>query len=150
MRRIVTGTNAQGRSCIVQDGEVDPAVIEGLVGIRSGSLCNTTVSPPEIAPPQFGRRNDVALDPGALRSFIVEHEPPGDGDGAEVATTMHYQPALELVFLLEGSLRLVLDEEETEVRAGDFVIMPGVDHAFLVGPSGSKALVIAVGMTPSD
>ncbi len=53
MRRIVTGIDSDGRSCVLEDDDVSPTS-GGIVGIRSGVLWTTPWSPPPAAPHQKG------------------------------------------------------------------------------------------------
>jgi quercetin dioxygenase-like cupin family protein len=69
--------------------------------------------------------------------------------GCALCVTLHHQDAAEVVFVLEGSFRLLLDVDETVVEAGDLLVMPGVDHAFITGPAGNRLLCFALGMTPA-
>lgn len=149
MRRIVTGVDADGRSCIVEDGEVSPKSFEGIIGVRSGILWDTDRSPLPAPPPQAGRANDVRLAPGQVRWMVVDHDPPDDGKLPEVCVAMHHQDALELVFILAGTTRLVLERDECDLVKGDCVVLPGNDHAFETGPTGCQMLAVAVGTLPA-
>jgi mannose-6-phosphate isomerase-like protein (cupin superfamily) len=149
MRRIVTGVDADGRSCVVEEGEVSPRSFEGIIGVRSGALWTTDEHPLPASPRQAGHANDVQLAPGILRWMVVEHDPPVDGKLPEVCVELHHQDALELVFIMSGSTRLVLDEDERELAAGDCVVLPGNDHAFETGPAGCQMLVVAIGTLPA-
>jgi hypothetical protein len=146
MRRIVTGVNAAGRSCVVEEGDVTSRSFEGIIGVRSGLLWGTDQSPPPAAPPQAGHANDVRLDPGLLRWMVVDHQPPVDGKRPEICVELHHQDALELVFVVTGTARLVLDEDERDLGPGDCVVLPGNDHAFETGPDGCQMLALAVGL----
>ncbi len=145
MRRIVTGVDALGRSCIVEEGDVSPAVLEGILGVRSGTLW-TSAGSPSPAPEQSGEHLDLGLTPGQLRWIVVDHDPPQGGTGPEICTVLHHQDALELVFILSGSTKLVLDTGERVLEGGDCVVLPGVDHTFETGAHGCSMLAVSVGL----
>ena len=73
MRRFVTGVNAAGRSCIVEEGEVTLGAVEGIAEVLTANLWATDASPPPAAPPQAGHFVDVRLPPGIVRWMVVEH-----------------------------------------------------------------------------
>ncbi len=146
MRRIITGVDEQGRSCVLEDDDVSPAVFEGILGVRSGTLWATETSPPPSAPEQVGEYRDLRLTPGQLRWIVVDHDPPQGGSGPEICTVLHHQDALELVFIVSGSTTLVVDTDERALRGGDCVVLPGVDHAFETGVDGCRMLAVAVGL----
>jgi mannose-6-phosphate isomerase-like protein (cupin superfamily) len=148
MRRILTGVDVDGRSCIVEDVEVEAQVIPGIDGLRSGTLFSTPGGAPPAPPPQAGRAIDHALAPGALRWILVDNDPPAGGERPEICVTMHHQDAYELVFVVAGSTRLVLDADATVVEAGDCVVLAAVDHAFETGEQGCRMLAVAVGTPP--
>ena len=149
MRRVLTGTDADGRSTILEDGEVEAEEVAGLIGLRSGSLWTSDGEPPGPAPAQAGRPNDVALAPGAVRWFLVDHDPPSIAGRPEICVEMHHQDALELVHILSGSTTLVVDTGETVLYAGHAAVLPGVDHAFLTGADGCRMLAVALGLPPA-
>jgi quercetin dioxygenase-like cupin family protein len=50
----------------------------------------------------------------------------------------------EAFFVLDGTMRFRCGEDEFELGAGDFMLVPrGVPHAFRVGPQGVRALQVA-------
>ena len=141
MRTVVTGLNAQGRSCIVQDGDVSPKAVEGRVGAASSTLWGTLMSPPPVAPPQAGSLLSTGLAPGELRWTVTQL-------GPEAEVDMHHHLDYKLAFVLDGSMRLVLDEGDTVVATGECFVLPGVDHMTEVGPDGCRMLLIALGVSP--
>ena len=56
---------------------------------------------------------------------------------------MHLTSTIDVIVLINGSVRLVLDDDETVLRAGDVVIQRGTNHAWICdGPE--PALLVAV------
>jgi len=148
MRRFVTGVNAAGRSCVVEEGEVELGPVEGVAEVLTASLWATDANPPPQAPPQAGHFVDVRLAPGLVRWVVVEHAPHEESAEATTSSTMHHTNAIDLVLVLEGSTQLVLDDDVRELRPGDCVVMNGIDHAMRAGPGGCRVIAVAIGIPP--
>jgi mannose-6-phosphate isomerase-like protein (cupin superfamily) len=148
VRRFVTGVNAAGRSYIVEESEVTLGAVEGIAEVLTANLWATDASPPPAAPPQAGHFVDVRLPPGIVRWMVVEHAPHEEADAATTSSTMHHTNAIDLIFVIEGSTRMILDDDVRDLRPGDCVVMTGVDHAMKAGPAGSRVISVAIG-TPT-
>ena len=46
MRTVVTGVNANGRSCVVDESEIEAVAVEQIPGLAVQVLCATSESPP--------------------------------------------------------------------------------------------------------
>jgi quercetin dioxygenase-like cupin family protein len=58
-------------------------------------------------------------------------------------TPIHTHPVSESMWVLEGQIRYRIDDDEHELGAGDFVMVPaGVPHAFVVKSATAKVLGI--------
>jgi quercetin dioxygenase-like cupin family protein len=152
MRSLITGVDADGRSCLLDEAEVAPAPVGGH-GVSVARVFATSECPPAARPPGLGETVDVRLAPGLLRWMAVEHPPHEElahevHDGPVTSTTMHHSDALDLIFVQEGTAELVLQDGAHRVAAGDFVVTPGVDHAWRSGPDGCRFVVVSVGMPP--
>jgi hypothetical protein len=146
VRRFVTGVNAAGRSCIVEEDDVIVGAVEGIAGLLTAGLWATDASPPPAAPPQAGHLVDVRLPPGFVRWTVVEHEPHQETGAAMTSGSMHHTDAIDLILVFEGSTQLVLDDDVRELLPGDCVVMTGVDHAMKAGPDGSRVITVAIGL----
>jgi mannose-6-phosphate isomerase-like protein (cupin superfamily) len=147
VRKFVAGVDTDGRSCLVETADVAPSAAPGH-GVSVARVFMTDQSPPGPPSPGLGETVDVGLAPGRLRWMVVDHPPHEIDDGPVTATTMHRTNAFDLVFVEEGSAHLVLQDGEHEVGPGDFVVTPGVDHAWKAGPNGCRLVVVSVGMQP--
>jgi quercetin dioxygenase-like cupin family protein len=147
MRSLLTGVDAHGRSCLLEEAEVVPAPAGGH-GVSVARVFATSESPPPARPPGLGAPVDVRLAPGLLRWMAVEHDPHEVHEGPVTSATMHHSDALDLVFVQEGTADLVLQDGAHPVAAGDFVVTPGVDHAWRAGPAGCRFVVLSVGVPP--
>ena len=148
MRRFVTGVNAAGRSCIVDEGDVVLGAVEGMSEIRTANLWATDASPPPSAPPQAGHFVDVKLPPGFVRWTVVDHQPHEETGAATASSAMHHTNALDLIIVIDGSTQLILDDDVRELGPGDCVVMTGVDHAMKAGRDGARLITVAIG-TPA-
>jgi len=148
VRRLLTGVDDEGRSCLVETTEVVPVGVGDDHGVNVARVHATSESPPPQRPPGQGALVPVSLDPGVLRWIVVEHEPFDESDGPTTASTLHHTDALDLVFVHEGSADLLLEDGAHPVESGDLIVMPGVDHAMRAGPGGCRLVVVSVGTPP--
>lgn len=154
VRRIVTGINSAGRSCILEDG-VSPAmqVMPGRLGYRNNNLWRTVASPAPVNAPDSVRQHTGVLPPRRGTVIRVIDIPPESSDPAERRrqTTavfaamfpdahhnagdsrhpgMHVTDTVDYAILLQGELIAILEEGETVMRAGDILIQRGTNHAW--------------------
>jgi mannose-6-phosphate isomerase-like protein (cupin superfamily) len=153
MRRVVTGLGPNGRSRIVGDGQAPQSVIlERLGGATFEQLWQVT-TPPEAASaggdpavPLFRWPPGLAgffrsvippdslidrSDPDALYEEMQQKLPdliplldPGRGPG------MHKHATIDFVVVVSGRVRLVLEDGEADLEAGDTVVQRGTWHAW--------------------
>lgn len=145
---MITGIDAEGRSCVVQDSEVVPAPVEGISGIATAMLYRTTQSPPPARPPALAATMDVQLAPGLVRCLVMDHEPYETHNADKITARMHHTDTLDFVFVQEGSVEYLLQDGAHELGVGDCIVTPGVDHALRAGPDGCRLVVFSIG-TPS-
>jgi hypothetical protein len=139
MRRLVTGIDAAGRSCIVSD---TPLTLEAPSGAYLAAAVYTTESaPPPTRPPGHAGFYDLGLAPGIGRWLIIEHRP-------DVVTPMHHTDTIDFDMVLAGSVDLVLDDGAHPLEAGDCVVITGVDHCWQAGPAGCRLSVTCIGTPP--
>jgi mannose-6-phosphate isomerase-like protein (cupin superfamily) len=146
MRRLLTGVDDDGRSCLVEVTDVVPTPpAEGGHGVNVARVHVTTESPPLSGVSPRGPNVDVRLPPGIARWIVVEH-PPYDPDGPpSTANEIHHTDTFEMVFVHDGAGELLLDDGAHAVSTGDLVVMPGVDHAMRGGPEGLSLVVVSIG-----
>lgn len=115
MRRLTTGVDDAGRSCLVEVTDVVPTPpAEGGQGVNVAR---------------------VHVEADRLSWLVVEHPGP-------TAVELHPSDALDLVFVHEGGGHLVLEDGTHEVTVGDLVVMPAVPHAMRGGPDGCTLVVV--------
>jgi mannose-6-phosphate isomerase-like protein (cupin superfamily) len=147
MRKLITGVDDQGRSCVVEEADVETVAAAGH-GASIARVYATSENPLPPRPPGSGERIDVQLAPGLLRWNVVDHEPHEVHAGPVTSTTMHHKDTLDLVFVQDGTAQLVLQDGVHDIGPGDFVVMPGIDHAWKAGPDGCRLVVVTVGTPP--
>lgn len=124
MRRVVTGTTADGRSTVVSDGP-PPTTFDTVTELWSyvpGTPIDGDPTAAMKAITDAPRRGGTA--------WRVVTMPPGR-DGA-----LHSTPTVDLDIVLDGRVTLVLEDQEVELSAGDFVVLNGDAHAWRTGPDG--------------
>ena len=150
VRRIVTGVNAAGRSCILSDtrfpaGDVAPAqpVRVGLWTTDSAPASNTEThdpvpdgvimrTPPDHRGGTVVRITDIqpdkqhVYDPEDLRRRRCKTTP----DRSAKHPGFHATDTVDYAICLEGEVWAVLDEDETLMRPGDVLIQRGTYHAW--------------------
>jgi len=149
VRRIVTGVNAAGRSCIVSDrmfpaGEVRPgeAVRVGLWTTGAAPDSNTGPdpvpdgvilrTPPAHPGGSVVRITDIAPDrahayaPEELQRRGCKTTP----DRSARHPGFHATDTVDYAICLEGEVWAMLDEDETLMRPGDVRIQRGTHHAW--------------------
>jgi mannose-6-phosphate isomerase-like protein (cupin superfamily) len=162
LKRIVTGQNSRGRSIVALEGPPDP-ILEFIPGaglfeiwVDGGrSSLDNLPGPASLLPPVHGIK---------CRWFTVLPVPPGVG-AAELAAFydasftamakhnirpdtsrhpgMHRTKTLDFIIVIEGRVRLILDEEDRVLGPGDVVVQRSTNHAWsCVGDV--PALLVAV------
>ncbi len=147
MRNLLVGVNSQGRSEIAEELPVVTAAVPDIPGIAVANLFST-VRAPLPRPAGNGDFVDLGLAPGLVRCMVVEHAAPGTYGPSNMTGKLHYADVLYLVYVERGGIELRLEDDVRQLEAGDFVVMPGVDHAYTAGPEGCRLLVVEIG-TPS-
>jgi mannose-6-phosphate isomerase-like protein (cupin superfamily) len=154
LRRIVTGVDGAGRSCVVSDAAPETVLdIGGVLRLtqlwRTGSAPRTVPFPLTAREPPGPPLLDLDID-GTL--FALMEIAPGDiaksdrleeilaMDGMDEARArgadrrnpaMHATNTIDYAVVLDGELTLVLDNEKVIVRAGDFIVQGGVSHTWI-------------------
>jgi hypothetical protein len=153
-RRVVTGHNAEGRSCFVIDAEAS-AVKEmpSMPGLALTDLWVTNSAPADNTGDVDTADRDVVLEPpsGGTLFRIVEFPPDsawrGDADskqafeaiGAGHATDdsnadpmMHKTATVDYLTILKGEIWAIVDEGEVCLKQGDVMVQRGTNHSWSV------------------
>ncbi len=159
IRRIVTGHDAKGRAVIVDDGPPQRIVrVGGEIGPVFHEIWNTRETPAHIdrasgeppeegivlAPPRNGTRIRVLdippederlsnVSPEQARAHFAEigaASASSHSTGESRHAFMHRTETIDYGIVLEGEITLILDEDETVVRAGEIVVQRGTNHGW--------------------
>ncbi len=141
-RLLITGVDAEGRSCAVGDDAVTLQAAAGVEGILF-SVLYSTPSLPSISTGggRVAGLLDLVVPAGAMRWAVIDYAP-----GAEFS--MHHTDTVDLDVVLSGSVDLILDDGEHPLSSGDSVVVTGVDHAWRAGSEGCRLSGVTIGATP--
>lgn len=158
VRRIVTGHDAKGRSIVTED-RMAPSVHTNpkRVGYVLTQLWATDETPAHVGNEADPTSRPLKLEPPANGSVvrIITFGPEGDwidqlstddtkqawgALGTATASTnrsgkarhpfMHRTQSVDYALVLDGEITLVLDEDEVLMKAGDFLVERGTNHAW--------------------
>lgn len=134
-RRVVTGINAEGKSCILIDGPVPEHGPVANLAWRTAALPADNSGSADASVPFT---MDLLHDGGS--NFIYTELPPG----LEQAAYMHATDTIDYLVVVSGELVLVLETGEVTLRAGDLIVDRGVLHGWR---NDSEAPTIYVSIT---
>jgi quercetin dioxygenase-like cupin family protein len=124
-RRVVTGLDRAGRSCVIIDDNG---------GIVDGERMTTTLLwQTDRAPASNQGNEDAATEPSSFRfprggsKFVIARFPPSE---ALTSHGMHASNTLDYGIVVSGRIILVLESGEVELNAGDIIIDRGVLHGW--------------------
>lgn len=139
-RRVVTGLDDQGRSCVIIDGEV-PANM-GL----GGMVWTTADVPADNSGAEDGSKPfsfELMNGPGSTFQF-VRFEP-------GMPPLMHATDTVDYVVVVSGEVVLELEAGEVTLRGGDFLVQRGVQHSWRCdAPGGAQMVVVTLPALPLD
>lgn len=137
-RRVVTGLDAEGRSCVIVDGPTLPlASASRLVWRTEGALADNSGAD-DCSPADFGF--DL-MQAGSL--FMITTFAPGMGSFWHATDTVDY------IVMLTGEVVLELEAGEVRLRAGDVLVDRGVRHSWRNdGPEPATAAIVTVPASP--
>jgi mannose-6-phosphate isomerase-like protein (cupin superfamily) len=128
VRRVVTGFDAEGRSCVISDGpapqgaginlwSVDAAAALG----RDPGAAGLSLDPA----PGVAHWSIVDLPPDAImREYFKRGIPHHDENG------FHCTPTVDFVVIIDGELTLELESGAVVVAAGDCIVQRNTNHAW--------------------
>jgi hypothetical protein len=174
VRRVVTGNDAQGRSCVLYDSAApnvnanafkkgtamtDVWVFESCPAIVTGTRDDGNL-PFHFEPPHTGGHLRIvqsdAKPPGydpTQDSHLVPAHPPKKTEGGTwerggqnlFTTRMHKSETLDYGILLAGERVLILDDGEYVMKPGDTVVQIGSWHAWGNPNEGSQMAFVMMG-----
>jgi len=134
-RRVVTGLDGAGRSCVLIDGPI-PRFNEMTAALawRTDSQPATNEHPGDTVAPYAV---DMLHTPGS--NFAICQFPPGSPE------IMHATDTIDYLVILKGRVTLVLEDGEADLGPGDFVVDRGVMHGWR-NPHGEPCVAAVVNL----
>ncbi len=153
-RRVVTGLDEQGRSCVISDGVPKQVVEPESIGTSLAFLWKTDTAPADnsgnedAAAQPFtykvahggsafilvrmpGKKEFASMSEEARLKLMTDELPENMRDSTKNAKPgMHATPTVDYLIILEGQVTLILEAEEVELKAGDILIDRGAVHAW--------------------
>ena len=144
LRRVVTGLNADGRSCALFDDAVTPA---GDGGSAVGLIWRTTEVPGRDTGGADMAAGGFAMEmmKGTGSNFLLFELRPEEG---LVGPGMHATDTLDYIVVLRGPVELTLEEGRLTLGTGDCVVDRGVLHGWRA--PGPESALLAVINLPSQ
>jgi mannose-6-phosphate isomerase-like protein (cupin superfamily) len=120
-RRVVTGLDAEGRSCILFDGPTPRhGPVVNLVWRSAGAPADNAGAEDAAAPYEMSMLHDGGAN------FLVTELPPGLAGEA----FMHATDTLDFLVVISGELVLVVETGEVTLGPGDLIVDRGVVHGW--------------------
>jgi quercetin dioxygenase-like cupin family protein len=142
MRVLITGVDAEGRSCVVGEERVVLGSDPASSGFWFGSLFETTSAPPPARPPGASPMSRSSPRPGVVRWQVIDY-PEGP------SYPVHHTDWVDLDIVLEGTIELTLDDGVHVLQVGEGAVINGVDHTWAGGPGGARLSAICIGTPPA-
>ncbi|MGY0037789.1 cupin domain-containing protein [Pedobacter sp. NJ-S-72] len=133
-RRIVTGLK-NGKSIIAEDAVVTN-VSEYFPGLIISDIWVTNQMPVDLSKEIHIENTAMPVTPVNGSYFRYVSIPPDKDLGikplekGQVHPLMHKTDTLDYIIILSGEIYMILDEEETLLKAGDLVVQRGTNHAW--------------------
>ncbi len=118
-RRVVTGLNASGQSCVIIDGPVPKLSGASDLIWRSAAVPADNAGNADAAVPYAMEH----LHDGGSNFMFIEFSP-------GLGPFMHATDTLDYLVVLSGEIVLQLEEGEVLLRPGDLIVDRGVIHAW--------------------
>lgn len=119
-RRVVTGLNAAGRSCILFDGAVPRHAPAANLVWRNAVPADNGGAQDAAVPYAMAHLHDGQVN------FILTELPAGLPGEA----FLHATDTIDYLVMISGEVVLVLETGEVTLRAGDFIVDRGVIHGW--------------------
>ena len=141
VRRVVTGLNSSGRSCIALDAPMD-TVVDGAVKMIWTSDGVPARNDGEVGAADFKFNFDVPRQGGT--AFVLMEVPAGK---TLEQVWMHASNTLDYVVIVRGRVEFVVETGTVILEAGDVLVDRGVLHG--ARAVGTENAVMAVILLPA-
>ena len=139
-RRVVTGLNVQGQSCVIFDGPVTR-----FPGSDGGYVWRTDAVPAD--------NSGTGESPVTTFSYDLFHDGGTNFFYVEMAqgerSTVHATDTIDYIVMIDGAVTLELETGEVSLAAGDLIVDRGVVHAWRNdGPGRCRYAVVTIPAYP--
>ena len=145
LRRIVTGINDEGKSIILIDGDATNYK-EMVSGFSRTDIWTTETTPVDNTGNEDMGAREVLFPSQSGTLFTCVEIYPGHGvddPGWHATDTVDY------VVILKGEVYFLLDEEEVLLKAGDMLVIRGMNHTWANRSSETCTIVgVMIGANP--
>lgn len=142
VRRVITGLDSDGRSCIALD-----ETLETISGGALKAIWTSDTLPArndgEVGAADFNFSFDVTRRGGS--GFMIVEVQPGKGLGP---MGMHATNTLDYCVIVRGRMELVLETGSVILEAGDVFVQRGVMHG--ARAIGDECAIMAVVLVPAE
>ena len=136
VRRIVTGSNDEGKSIILMDAEA-PNHKDLMPGLRIIDIWTTETAPADNTGHEDMGERDFLFPPKSGTIFRYMEIDPGHGVDSP---GWHASDTVDYIVVVKGEIYCLLDEGEVLLKAGDLLVQRGVNHAW-VNRSGETCVI---------
>ncbi|MCB2047752.1 MAG: cupin domain-containing protein [Novosphingobium sp.] len=131
-RRVVTGLDDQGRSCVVIDGDVPRLSPAATLIWRNDTVpADNSGNLDAAAPFDMGQLHDGGVN------FILTEMAPGQDEPA----FMHATDTIDYLAVLKGEITMVLETGDVVLRAGDLIVDRGIVHGWRNDGAAEAAMI---------
>ena len=127
LRRIVTGSNEEGKSIVLINDDVTNYK-EMVPGIRRIDLWTTETTPADNTGSEDMGAREVLFPSQSETLFTYMEIDPGHGVDEP---GWHATDTIDYAVILRGEVYFLLDEEEVLLKAGDLLVIRGTNHAWV-------------------
>src|SRR4029079_11557291 len=96
-----------------------------------GMLYRIDETPPPPRPAGLGNFIENNLPPGHPPRMVIEFADPSTYEGSNHSAELPHTNTNSFLFVQEGAVAFGLQDGVHELRAGDCVLMPGLDHSYV-------------------
>jgi quercetin dioxygenase-like cupin family protein len=119
-RRIVTGLNAQGKSCVIIDAPLRANAGGGGIVWHTPTLPADNSGAADTADAPFSFES---IQSGGSTFLVMEYPP-------NMAAHWHATDTIDYIAMLSGEITLELESGEATLRAGDVLVDRGIAHSW--------------------
>jgi len=145
LRRIVTGSNDEGKSIILIDGDATNYK-EVAPGFKRTDIWTTETTPSDNTGNEDMGAREVLFPSQSGSLFTYAEIDPGHGVDEQ---GWHATDTVDYIVILNGEIYCLLGEEEVLLKAGDVLVQRGTHHAWVNRSSETCILVgVIIGANP--